>query len=171
MNRKGFTLIELIVVIAIIAILAAVVAPTAMRSVERARGTGTIEDYQAFKSACFSYNADTGQWPRTATPNDLLTNGAALANWDGPYIERLPVSRWTGAAITYVSATTGVFASVASPGNRPERYITIAGIPGAIATAGTARARLDAAIDNADGGNAGFVRDVGADVGFLISRD
>jgi len=171
MDRKGFTLIELIVVIAIIAILAAVVAPTAMRSVDRARASSTIEDYQALKSSTFSFNTDCGNWP--AALNDLVvTPGAAGCTtnaWDGPYIDRVPNSRW-GAAGTTVGWVNTAAGGVICGAANPERYITIPNIPSTIATAGSARARIDTALDNADGSAAGFVRENAGAFVMCISR-
>jgi general secretion pathway protein G len=171
MNRKGFTLIELIVVIAIIAILAAVVAPTAMRSVDRARASSTIEDYQAIKSAAFSYNTDCGNWP-TAVADFTVNPGAAgcaTNSWDGPYMDRFPSSRWAAAGVTVTwvnTAAGGVVCGAAGP----ERYITIPNIPNTIATAGSARARIDTALDNGDQNAAGIVRENAGAFVMCISR-
>jgi general secretion pathway protein G len=168
MERKGFTLIELIVVIAIIAILAAVVAPTAMRSVDRARASSAIEDFQAIKSAAFSFNTDCGNWPAAAA--DFTTNpgaaGCTTNAWDGPYIDRFPISRWGGAVAWTNTAAGGVVCGAAGP----ERLITIPNIPNTIATAGSARARIDASLDNADGNAAGIVRENAGAFVICVSR-
>jgi general secretion pathway protein G len=167
MDKKGFTLIELIVVIAIIAILAAVVAPTAMRSVDRARAASTIEDFQAVKSAAFSYNADTGVWP-TAIAD--FTAAGGIANWDGPYIDRFPVSRWGGQAGVTSTWTNTLAGGTVCGAASSERFITFTNVPSTIATAGSARARIDTALDNSDGAILGTVRENGGNLVMCLSR-
>ncbi|MDD4291181.1 MAG: prepilin-type N-terminal cleavage/methylation domain-containing protein [Clostridia bacterium] len=57
-NKKGFTLIELMIVIVIIGILAAILIPTISNSVERARQTAAIADAKIALSAYTSKLAD-----------------------------------------------------------------------------------------------------------------
>jgi len=69
MERKGFTLIELMIVIAIIIILAAIAIPNYLRMTERAKVSAIESDMKAIGTALEAYNTD---W--TAYPNN---NGTA----------------------------------------------------------------------------------------------
>jgi type II secretion system protein G len=94
-DRRGFTLVELIVVIAIIAILAAVVAPNAFRAIEKAKISRTASDMKSIKTAVLSYYADTGGWPAchyiSTAASPMMTN-PGVTGWNGPYLEKLAMS-------------------------------------------------------------------------------
>ena len=64
LNRKVFTLIELIVVIAIIAILAAIVTPNAFRAIEKSKLAKMHADFKLLKTGFLSLYADVGVFPR-----------------------------------------------------------------------------------------------------------
>ncbi|WP_342792312.1 type II secretion system protein, partial [Clostridioides difficile] len=56
-NKKGFTLVELLVVIAIIGILAIVALPALFKNIEKAKIAKLEADISAIKSASLSYYA------------------------------------------------------------------------------------------------------------------
>jgi len=100
MNRKSFTLVELIVVIAIIAILAAIIAPNVFRAIEKAKIAAAMEDFKTYKKAIYAFYADTGTWPLgwndpresyyyCCEDNGLITNLRNWPGWDGPYLEKI----------------------------------------------------------------------------------
>ncbi|QSX08654.1 prepilin-type N-terminal cleavage/methylation domain-containing protein [Alkalibacter rhizosphaerae] len=89
-NRKGFTLIELIVVIAILAILAIIAVPRFLGTLNNARTTADDATERVIQSAVTLYMADN--------------NGAipALADLEPNYLE--PGSAWSdGNAITAIA--------------------------------------------------------------------
>ena len=101
MNKKSFTLIELIVVIAIIAILAAIIAPNAFRAIEKAKTSAFVQDYKSVKVAVHNLYADTGLFPGhyESIYYPLISGGNGWRNrsgWDGPYIEKMPQYYWGG---------------------------------------------------------------------------
>ena len=59
-NRKGFTLVELVVVIAILGILAGLAIPRFMSATETARGARIIADMRTLESAETLYNVEKG---------------------------------------------------------------------------------------------------------------
>lgn len=68
MNRKGFTLIELMIVVAIIGILAAVAIPKFAELLERSRDGATKGNLNSIRSAISIYYAQNeGKWPTDLT--------------------------------------------------------------------------------------------------------
>ncbi|HBG0291777.1 TPA: prepilin-type N-terminal cleavage/methylation domain-containing protein [Clostridioides difficile] len=61
-NKKGFTLVELLVVIAIIGILAIIALPALFKNIEKAKIAKLEADISAIKSASLSYYADKSKY-------------------------------------------------------------------------------------------------------------
>lgn len=61
-NRKGFTLVELVVVIAILGILAGLAIPRFMDATTNARGSRLVADLRTIESAESMYYAEKGQF-------------------------------------------------------------------------------------------------------------
>ena len=62
-QRKGFTLIELMIVIAIIIILAAIAIPNYLRMTDRARRSRVAGDFTSLATASEAFSVDWGQYP------------------------------------------------------------------------------------------------------------
>ena len=62
-NKKGFTLVELVVVIAILGILAGIAVPRFMDATATARGAKVIADLRTIDSAATMYYAKEGTYP------------------------------------------------------------------------------------------------------------
>ena len=62
-DKKGFTLLELMVVIAIIVMLAGIMIPNLANRIERAKITKTEADIAGIESAIAMYETDTGIYP------------------------------------------------------------------------------------------------------------
>ncbi len=73
MNRKGFTLVELLTVMAVIAILAGLVLSTAGYVQKKAAMSKAQSEIAALSAACESYKADNGVYPRGPTTSGSNT--------------------------------------------------------------------------------------------------
>ncbi|HEX05266.1 MAG TPA: prepilin-type N-terminal cleavage/methylation domain-containing protein, partial [Bacteroidetes bacterium] len=62
-NRKGFTLIEILIVVVIVAILAAISVPIYLDYVNGARASDAQSQIGAIYNASKMYKQDTSEWP------------------------------------------------------------------------------------------------------------
>ena len=89
-NRKGFTLIEVIVVAGIIAILAGILVPLIFKEIDESRITRATADIKSIATSMLVLKKDTGQWPvSSACANNVTilnsssgTLPALAAGWD-----------------------------------------------------------------------------------------
>lgn len=94
-NKKGFTLIELMLVVIILGILVAMVVPRLVGRGEQARKQAAEADIRSnIALALDLYELDNGSYPEKL--EDLLKSpGESKAtNWNGPYLKRKPLDPW-----------------------------------------------------------------------------
>jgi prepilin-type N-terminal cleavage/methylation domain-containing protein len=116
MNRKGFTLIELMVVIFIVGILAAVAIPIMRGRIDAAKWSEGKAAMGSIRTAIRAYEAEKGTtwtYPGTTLTNlgfQLRANGSAVSDLDGKYFtEECYVVAMTGYdayTITCTAATS-----------------------------------------------------------------
>jgi type II secretion system protein G len=94
MNKKGFTLVELLIVIAIIGIIAAIAIPNLMIALQRGKQKSTMTDIKAAGTGIMSYMVDYSFCPQAAS---YLGIDTAVLNFTPYYLQKL-VSRdgWGG---------------------------------------------------------------------------
>ncbi len=83
-NKKGFTLIEMVVVLAVIAILSAILAPTLTRYIESARIHRAQNDVKVIASAIAVFNSDVGEWPIWKSGSAMQSASSAVNMLAGP---------------------------------------------------------------------------------------
>ena len=105
-NKKGFTLLEILVIITIIGILATVALVFYGDTRQRSRITQAKHDLDQVRSAISIMSLDTDEWPGhqsigkicsgTCDANELflntnngglINNNGSFSNWSGPYIK------------------------------------------------------------------------------------
>jgi general secretion pathway protein G len=118
-DRKGFTLVELLVVIVVLAVLAAIVLPKFLGAGQRSKEAALKSDLKILRNAVSLYLTDTGAYPAalsdlastSAIASGLDSTGASksitAADWNGPYVESVPNDPVGGSAFTYHTDTTG----------------------------------------------------------------
>ena len=97
-NRKGFTLIELMIVVAIIGIIVAIAIPNLLNAIQRAKQRRTMGDIRSIATAMEAYSVDLNRYPPAAgttygtiTFTEGTTVGATLKGYISPtYIRVLP---------------------------------------------------------------------------------
>jgi len=99
-NRKGFTLVELLVVVTIISILAGVVGFNSLRHLHKARQSKAKAQIASFKGALGGFYTDVGRYPteQEGGLNALVEKPLSeeADGWDGPYMDKIPKGPWKG---------------------------------------------------------------------------
>jgi general secretion pathway protein G len=92
-DRRGFTLIEILLVVVIISALAAMVIPRLTGRSEQAKESIARADVQAnIATALKLYELDNGKYPTTEQGIKALVEKSGIdpvpTSWNGPYVER-----------------------------------------------------------------------------------
>jgi len=92
-NKKGFTLVELMLVVIIIGILVAMVMPRLAGRTEQARMAAAKTDIELnVGSALDLFELDNGFYPNSL--DDLFKEPSEAPNWRGPYLKKRPLDPW-----------------------------------------------------------------------------
>lgn len=98
-NRRGFTIIEILLVVIIIGTLAAMMVPRFAGRSDQAKTAAAKADIEVnIATALKLYELDNGFFPTTEQGLTALMEKPAAApmpqNWNGPYLEKKPVDPW-----------------------------------------------------------------------------
>lgn len=108
-NKKAFTLVELMLVVVIIGILVAMVMPRLAGRAKQAKEAAAKADIEAnMANALDLYEIDTGKYP--ATLDDLMKREGR-----GPYLKKQPLDPW-GNKYIYQSTDNGTSYTLKSYG-------------------------------------------------------
>ena len=93
-NRRGITLIEMLVVITIIALFTAVAYQRLSPSVDKGRITAAKTQIEAFEGALQSFHIDTGRFPNNEEGlqaiRPYLSKDIPNDPWGNPYVYKYP---------------------------------------------------------------------------------
>jgi general secretion pathway protein G len=98
-DRRGFTLIEIMVVVIILGLLAVLVAPRVIGRLATAKDKAARAQIELLGTALDLYRADNGNYPTTEQRLEALWTRPATPpeprNWAGPYLrKRVPLDPW-----------------------------------------------------------------------------
>lgn len=110
-DKRGFTLIEIMVVVVILGILAAIVVPRFMSEPDKARVTKAKTDMKGIEQALNMFKLHNGFYPTTEQGLQALVSkpdtGRIPAKYQqGGYLDRVPKDPWGGDFI-YLSPGVG----------------------------------------------------------------
>ncbi|VFC12735.1 pilin protein [Clostridioides difficile] len=135
-NKKGFTLVELLVVIAIIGILAIVALPALFKNIEKAKIAKLEADISAIKSASLSYYADESKYTDGGMISWVKKDGKIIINGgfkDDPLADKIE-----NLGMPY----NGSYLLMSSPGH--EKYLELSILPeGEISKSGLDKLKND----------------------------
>jgi len=106
MNRKGFTLLDLIVVIAIIIILAAIAIPSYLRMMDKARRSAVVAEFANLATVLETFHTDWGHYP-------LAAPGSEAIALNGTVVYRELTTVGSGVALTNVAGARTVHGDAA----------------------------------------------------------
>jgi len=108
-NKKGFTLVEIMIVVAIIALLAAIAIPNLLRARHNANESAAIGALRTISAACESFRA-------AQTPTTYPANLAALSGANPAYIDNtLGGGTKQGYTFAYVLVNANQYTCTATP--------------------------------------------------------
>ncbi len=92
-ERKGFTLVELMLVVIIISVLVAMAMPRlAGRSEEARIAAASADIFSNISTALDLYELDNGSYPDSL--DALRAKPTDMVNWKGPYLKKRPLDPW-----------------------------------------------------------------------------
>lgn len=95
-QKRGFTLIEMLVVVLILAILAALIVPRVVGRTSDAKRAKAASDIATLSSLLQQYRVDNDSFPTTEDGlNALRVQPSNATNWRGPYTSKsIPTDPW-----------------------------------------------------------------------------
>lgn len=86
-DRRGFTLVELLVVMVIIGLLATLVAPGLFKQLGKGQVSAAKAQIASLEQGLDKFRLDVGRYPTTQEGLSALVTNPGIENWDGPYVK------------------------------------------------------------------------------------
>lgn len=102
-NRRGFTLVELLVVMVIVGLLVALVGPKVFPKLGKGKQAAARAQIELLGQTLDHFRLDVGRYPTTQEGLGALVTNPGGQSWEGPYLKKgLPNDPW-GKAYQYQS--------------------------------------------------------------------
>lgn len=119
-NRRGFTLLELMLVMAILVILASLGTVAVLNMRRGADNDATITQMATLSQQCKAFKLNMGYFPNTLDDLIAQPQNTTPQKWRGPYLDvsKIPMDSW-GNAFTYAADENSNKVNITSVG--PDR--------------------------------------------------
>src|SRR5512146_2761886 len=87
-DKKGFTLVEMLVVMVIIGLIAALVGPRLFPKLGKGKQSAAKAQIELLGQSLDQFRLDTGRYPSTQEGLASLNANPGIDNWDGPYLKK-----------------------------------------------------------------------------------
>jgi general secretion pathway protein G len=119
-NRKseqGMTLVELIIVVVILAMLVAALGLTLRGKLGQSKEKIAKIEIAAIEGALDLYMVEVGSYPSEGEGLEVLrTNPGTSANWNGPYLKKMPSDPWQNPYLYRIPSQHGLDYDLCSNG-------------------------------------------------------
>lgn len=85
-DRRGFTLTEILIAVGIVALFAGIAAPLAYRQLQGARSDATGRELATLRTGLLGFYEDTGRFPSADEGLAALFSDPGVTGWQGPYV-------------------------------------------------------------------------------------
>lgn len=86
-DKRGFTLVELLIVMMIIGLLATLVAPGLFKQFGKGQHEAAKAQLAGLEQALDKFRLDVGRYPTAQEGLNALLTNPGIDNWDGPYVK------------------------------------------------------------------------------------
>lgn len=95
-DRRGFTLVEILVVVAIVGLLLALVGPKIIRGLGKGQQGAAKAQIELLGQALDTFRLDVARYPTSQEGLNALITNPGIEKWDGPYLKKntVPKDPW-----------------------------------------------------------------------------